>query len=1011
MSTTGNPPYSTKYGSIKAALFLLLFWSPATTAVAKAILYEGRDGLSSNDIRAIAKDSRGLMWIGTYNGLNIYDGYTFTKVEGPLSNLHINALAINDSRNELLAGTNSGLYRVDLSTLVATKIKKENGHSGSWDNRSADAICIRPDINDAYIAFAAGHLARINARHNLELVCRLDKDTSRSIYYILPGDDPDNLMVSNGDIYKVNLQLKTCSPIGIFKNTAPYNSISRTGNTLLLNGYSSRLRMVDLPTYTDILPAAIALQQKKMLSARVLQSMLKNDKLYFLCDNYTFFSMDIHTGVIQEISRKYPDIFEGRVYYSLFIDEHDIIWIATNKGLIKVEERPEFFTKELSNMPSRVSTRKILEDDNGDIYVSSYIGLWHFSKQNQTWTRYHNNTPEVIKGNPAAFDRTVQPLALLPVPHSAYFYIGFDSEKLLRFDKRKKIFETINYSNAFGSDEIKGIYSIAADKRGIIWLGCGNGLASYDPQKNRLVLHKKDPFDIGGDRIRYILPDSASNVLYVASTSGLYILDIAKGFSRRLSTASRPTLTHNDVLFIGLDKGRHLWLGTNGGGINILSPDLRTVQHLHKLHGLSSEIVYNIIPQDDHTYWISTFNGLDRYRQDQQSFSNFFEEDGLSSNEFNQNSALRSSEGKMYFGSINGITSFYPQQFELPAPFNIYLSGVSRWDEKTQMVQLLRNKIAPDNNLIKKPSDLLLELHFACTDYADPLRNSYSYRLRELSDNWISLEERHTLNLGGIPYGNYTLEVKAINSRGASSSNVLLFHVSVIQPFYKTWWFFALILTGIAIMFYVAYLIKYQSFKNILHLRMKIASNLHDEVGSLLTRITMFSDNLRYSKNTEEQRNSKLEKIAVLSRNAIASMSDVLWAIDSRNDFAGNLLDRMREHTEEMLFPLGIDVNFVVSGTDLKQPISSDVRGELYLIFKEAINNIARHSEATKVEILYQVNDPDFFLKISNNGAKDNLNDLSTGQGLSNMKMRAAKTGARILVKQEGELFSVEIKN
>jgi nitrate/nitrite-specific signal transduction histidine kinase len=305
----------------------------------------------------------------------------------------------------------------------------------------------------------------------------------------------------------------------------------------------------------------------------------------------------------------------------------------------------------------------------------------------------------------------------------------------------------------------------------------------------------------------------------------------------------------------------------------------------------------------------------------------------------------------------------------------------------------------------------LYELHFACSDYSDPLRNSYSYRIKELEDNWISLEDRHTLNVGGIPYGSYTLEVKAINSRGASSENILLFHIVVTQPFYKTWWFFALILTGIAIIFYAAYLLKYQSFKNILYLRMKIASNLHDEVGSLLTRITMFSDNLRYSKNNEEQRNTKLEKIAALSRDAVTSMSDVLWAIDSRNDFAGNLLDRMREHTEEMLFPLGIDVNFVLSGTDLKQPISSDMRGEIYLIFKEAINNIAKHSEATKVDILYQVNDKSFLLNITNNGAKEDISELSTGQGLSNMKMRAAKTGAKIQVKKEGETFSVEIKN
>ncbi|RYF40231.1 MAG: hypothetical protein EOO38_22190, partial [Cytophagaceae bacterium] len=335
-----------------------------------------------------------------------------------------------------------------------------------------------------------------------------------------------------------------------------------------------------------------------------------------------------------------------------------------------------------------------------------------------------------------------------------------------------------------------------------------------------------DMICVGGlasNRVRFILEDEDKNMLYVSSMSGLYEIDITKGVTRHFDRGSKPSLTNNDVLYVGQDKAKRLWLGTNGGGINILSADRKSVKTIHKQDGLSSEVVYSIIPQDDSTHWIGTFNGLDRYRSDQQSFSNFFEEDGLSSNEFNQNSFLKTKSGMMYFGSINGITSFYPQSFNQSVPFNIYLSGISQWDDKTQMVQLSRNKIVGGSKLTKKPSDLLFELHFACTDYSDPLRNTYSYRIKELSENWILLEDRHTLNLGGIPYGNYQLEVKAINSRGASSQNILVYNIVVAQPFYKTWWFFALILTGIALIFYAAYLIKYQSFKDILHLRMKIS--------------------------------------------------------------------------------------------------------------------------------------------------------------------------------------------
>lgn len=995
--------------SFKAVCMLFLFWVIPFISFAKAILYEGRDGLNSNDISAIAKDNRGLMWIGTYNGINIYDGYTFTKLPGAISNLHITALAINNSKNELLAGTNLGLYSIDLNTFKVSKIEIETKNTGHWSSKKVGAICIMQGAKkNIFVSFEHGYLAEINSNHKLELICRLS-NTINEIRYIVPGDS-NNLIISNGNIYNIDLKTKTINEVPALKNTGPFNSISRSGNMLLINRYNSKLSILDSKTFVDITPKVLYGQQK-LFSYHVLQSQLKNNKLYLLSNNYTFIIVDIITGHIDEVSKKYPDIFEGKLYYSLFIDEHDIIWIATNKGLIKVEERPELFTKELFNLPARVSTRKMLEDVNGDIYVSSYIGLWHFSKQTHTWHVYNKNTDEVIKTNPAAYTGSIQPLALLPIPGTAYIYLGFDSDKLLRFDKHKKIFEKIGYIEQHEGNGIKGIYTLMQDKKGTIWVGCGNGLASYDPRLNKLVLHCKDAFDIGDTRVRYIIEDIKSNQIYVATTSGLYIIDIERGILNHFDQSSRPALTNNDILYAGQDDEQNIWLGTNGGGINILSADLRSVQQIHKQDGLSSEIVYGIVPQDKNTYWISTFNGLDRYRKDQRSFSNFFEEDGLSSNEFNQNSFLKTSDGKMYFGSINGVTSFYPQLFNPSVPFRIYLSGVSQWDDKTQAVQLIRNKVVSDNTLIKRPSDLLYELHFACTDYSDPLRNSYSYRIKELEDNWISLEDRHTLNVGGIPYGTYTLEVKAINSRGASSENILLFHIVVTQPFYKTWWFFALILIGIAIIFYAAYLIKYQSFKNILNLRMKIASNLHDEVGSLLTRITMFSDNLRYSKNTEEQRNIKLEKIAALSRDAIASMSDVLWAIDSRNDFAGNLLDRMREHTEEMLFPLGIDVNFVLSGTDLKQPISSDIRGEIYLIFKEAINNIARHSEATKVNILYQVNDRNFLLNIANNGAKEDINELSTGQGLSNMKMRAGKIGAKIQLKKEEETFSVEIKN
>ncbi len=951
---------------------------------AKATLYDGKDGLSSNLINCIAKDKRGMMWIGTQNGLNIYDGYTFSKIDGALSSLNINELIVAPSGKELWVGTTQGLYLVNLSTFSTIRCTLGEEKDLKWTQNSVSGLCLSPSGTRLYASFAGGYVTATGGKQ-LQLIGRLG-DTLRNIRQIVIRDTA-NLLVNNGDVYNMNLAGGGSHFLELLGRQAPYNSMSASGDTLSMNGYSSGIRLFNIKTLQPLGPEAFR-KPDNGFPFYIRTNMLVKGKLYLSGNNYSFFIYNFLTADYIDISQKYPDLFEGKVYRNMFVDELGIVWIATNKGLIKVEERPSLFEKILYNLPERVSTRKMIEAYNGDVYIASYAGLYEYVKSEQRWRLY----------NRRGLERTTAPAFNIPYPNSLledstgnYIYTGSESAMLVRFNKSKKAYEGLNYTET-GDEKIRNIISMERDRNGLIWLACDNGLASYDPQKHIMQLHKNDAFDIGDVGARVIYTDRDEDVIYVGTTSGLFIVDTRNGIRQHLSTESKPALSNNDVMFIDQDQDKNLWLGTNGGGINIISANRQQARYILKQNGLSSEIVYSILRQDKNTIWIGTFNGLLRYRIRQKLFTFFFEEDGLSSNEFNHNSYLKTRDGKMYFGSINGVITFYPQHIGQLPPFHIFISGMSRWNEKSQSVYLSRKEISLDDLILKNPSDLLLEFHFGCTDYSDPLRNTYTYRIEHLSDNWISLEDKHTLNLGGLPYGEYLIEVKATNAQGTPSANVLKFMVKVVQPFYKTWWFYLLLLLCIGGIFYAIYLLQYQSLKNLHQLRLRISSNLHDDVGSLLTRITMFSENLRYGKNTEEQSHAKLDKIASLSRAAVASMSDVLWTIDSRNDFAGNLLDRMREHAEEMLFPLGIEVNFVISGTDLKRSIASNIRRDIYLLFKEAINNIARHTKACRVDIIYRINVKGFYLKISNDGLPAaSGNEISTGQGLSNIKMRAKK--------------------
>ena len=996
-----NTFFQTQIRRICLLILLSVLLLPVYTA-AKATLYDGKDGLSSNQINCITKDKRGMMWIGTQNGLNIYDGYTFSKIDGPLSSLNINELVVTPSGKELWVGTSQGLYLVNLSTFATTRCTLGDGKDAKWTQGNASGLCLSPSGTQLYLSFAGGHIVQAGGK-NMKRIGRL-QDTFAYVPHIVNRDAGNLLLNNDGRIYTLDLATGKGRYIEEFAKLGPYTSMSASGDTLSLNGYWSGISLFNLKTLKPFNPDYFQkMDNRSRFYSRSNQ--LFNGSLYMSDNNYSFSIYNFLTGSYTSVSGKYPGLFEGKVYQNMFLDERNILWIATNKGLLKIEERPELFERTLYNLPERVSTRKMIEDNSGDLYIASYSGLYHYSKAQQQWFLYNHKSLE--KNTPPELN-IAYPNGLLEDNSGTYIYAG--SEKLVGFNKRKKTYEDLGYTET-GKEKVRGIVNIERDRSGQIWLACENGLASYDPKKNVLQLHKGDAFDIGENYARFIYADKDQDVIYVGTTSGLFIVDIHKGITQHLSMESNPALTNNNIMFIDKDQDNNLWLGTNGGGINIVSADRKHVRYIFKQNGLNSEIVYSIIREDKNTVWIGTFNGLARYQFRQDLFTFFFEEDGLSSNEFNHSSYLKARDGKMYFGSINGMIAFYPQRIGASKPFTIFVSGTSRWNEKSQSVYLSRKEISLDDVILKNPSDLLLEFHFGCTDYSEPLRNTFTYRIEHLSYNWISMEDKHTLNLGGLPYGEYTIEVRATNAQGTPSANVLRFKVKVVQPFYKTLWFYLLLLLCIGGVFYAIYLLQYQSLKNLQHLRLRISSNLHDDVGSLLTRITMFSENLRYGRNSEEQRNAKLDKIALLSRAAVASMSDVLWTIDSRNDFAGNLLDRMREHAEEMLFPLGIEVNFVISGTDLKRYIASNIRRDIYLLFKEAINNIARHSKADRADIIYRINVKGFYLKISNNGVPASSgSEISTGQGLSNIKMRAKKTGASVNISSQDGLFIIEIQ-
>lgn len=227
---------------------------------------------------------------------------------------------------------------------------------------------------------------------------------------------------------------------------------------------------------------------------------------------------------------------------------------------------------------------------------------------------------------------------------------------------------------------------------------------------------------------------------------------------------------------------------------------------------------------------------------------------------------------------------------------------------------------------------------------------------------------------------------------------ILRIPIHVSARFQQTIWFYLLLITGVGGISYLIYRQRLLQIQKLVGVRQHIATNLHDEVGSTMTLIALESDLINsdiYDDKTSEQ---KIQMIADKSREASKTMSDIVWSFDARQDHARDLIGRMRKHATEMLGPKGIQPSFTITGIDEDKKLDPLVRQNLYLIFKEAINNIVKHSSATQVDVALQ-NSPDGFrMTIMDNGQTVENAQPSSGQGMMNIEMRAKRISGTVQI-------------
>lgn len=494
-------------------------------------------------------------------------------------------------------------------------------------------------------------------------------------------------------------------------------------------------------------------------------------------------------------------------------------------------------------------------------------------------------------------------------------------------------------------------------------------------------------------RFCHSVRETADGAVWVGTNRGLIKYDKAGRKVRNYT--QKDGLRSNVILVVHEEADGKLWLGTSGAGVHIFDPQIEEFTYLQEKDGLVDNTVAGILKDVDGDWWFSTFDGVSCYKQEEESFLNFNTEDGFSYFEFNRFSFYQKTDGRLCLGTLKGMNIFDPHELKgEPSLPKLLLREAQFYDRSEGRQKTRRYNLSQLTEIRLPPHDRHLRLRFVLSELGEADLHKFSYFLEGYDEGWNRLNFKNEVVFNKLPVGDYTLHLRGVNARGERNVNPVSIHIQVAEYFYKTAWFIGLCLLLFVASVYALYRYRLNQIYKMMELRTKIAGDLHDDVGGLLTGIAMQTEILELRKDPPEK--SKLRRLRELSQEALSQMRDVVWSIDARRDKIGDLLDRMREQAEEMLAPKGIEYKITASGLDEKKALPIEIRQHLYLIFKEALSNAVRHAQANRLEIRLENRDDAFEMRIRDNGVGLDPGKKTTGLGLDNIKMRAAKIQATV---------------
>jgi len=1023
------------------------------------------EGLSQSTVFCMLQDRQGFMWFGTEDGLNKYDGYNFTVFkhdpEDPnnLSYTYIQAM-IEDRSGMLWFGTSEGgLLRYDIQQDQFTHYRNDPEDPSSLSDNEITALFQDRD-GTLWIGTGGGGLERFDQENESFTHYQHNPDDSNSLssnaVFAIYEDQRGTLWIGTegGGLNRLVLSkveglereddhwshfLNDPNPSHSLKHEKITTVSEDPSGVLWIGTDGGGLDKFDPESEQFIHYQHDPNDPGSLSSDKVMVIFRDQDGVIWIGTyggGINRYDQDKDNFSHYKNFPGDPHSISSDAVMSIFQDRESVLWFGTiGGGVNKLDMGLTNFAL-YQNEPDNPNSlgdnmvRAFYEENNDDLWIGSMFGgIDRFIRETGDWHHYRHDP-----NDPGSLSNDF--VSVIYKDRSGMLWIGTASG-LDQYNPETKTFSHYQAEpdDTSGSprNNVRTIYEV---QTGEFWIGTKGGLYQFNPEKGswgQYYSHNPgDPDSLSNDWVFKFIEDHQGRFWIGTLGGGLNRFDPTKEtFTRYQHDPADPNSVSNDIVTgIFQDQRGALWLST-AGGLDRFNPETETFTHFREEDGMANNSIYCTLEDGDGYLWVSTNKGLSRFDPQSETFRNYDVTDGLQSNEFNSNACLMSDNGKMFLGGINGFNAFFPDQIrDNPTVPPVVLTSLAQNGEEVDLGMAVDRA----TEVTFKWPDNAFEFEFAALSYTQPEENQYAYYLEGFEETWNEVGIRRYGQYTNIPGGTYTLRVKGSNNDGVWNEVGTELKITIVPPFWATWWFqgFALmvLLGGV----YGGYRLRVRNLeargreleslveqrtsdlietqetlrqkemeKAITEERSRLARELHDSVTQSLHSSTLMAEAGQRLAGAGDIGRARgyLIRLGEISQQALREMRLLVYELRPLALKEFGLVGALQQRLDAVERRSGVEVQLSIE-EELELP--ERIEEELFRVAMEALNNASKHANLTRVTVSIQKKDkhdiPCIELAIVDNGIgfDPESRDDEGGLGLISMRERIDKLGGELTI-------------